>query len=198
MVIYCSLKWGRTSSCQASVCDKVERGSAQKKWLLLFLTLCLHCVTFTCCSLCREALQKKPEEINRRSADMWSFAVLLWELVTREVPFADLSNMEIGMKVSRAITDKLTHLVSIVLQTRLDKTFCAWPQWKEYYQHKAIFYNKCLLIDRFCPCLSCTTNCLFLPSDRLRGFETHYPPWHLTTHLQAHEDMHERRPSEEA
>lgn len=46
-----------------------------------------------------EALQKKPEEINRRSADMWSFAVLLWELVTREVPFADLSNMEIGMKV---------------------------------------------------------------------------------------------------
>lgn len=46
------------------------------------------------------ALQKKPEEINRRSADMWSFAVLLWELVTREVPFADLSNMEIGMKVS--------------------------------------------------------------------------------------------------
>lgn len=31
---------------------------------------------------------------------MWSFAVLLWELVTREVPFADLSHMEIGMKVS--------------------------------------------------------------------------------------------------
>lgn len=46
------------------------------------------------------ALQKKPEDINRRSADMWSFAVLLWELVTREVPFADLSNMEIGMKVA--------------------------------------------------------------------------------------------------
>lgn len=32
---------------------------------------------------------------------MWSFAVLLWELVTREVPFADLSHMEIGMKVSK-------------------------------------------------------------------------------------------------
>uniref|UniRef100_A0A8P4FXT4 Scaffold protein ILK n=1 Tax=Dicentrarchus labrax TaxID=13489 RepID=A0A8P4FXT4_DICLA len=47
-----------------------------------------------------EALQKKPEEINRRSADMWSFAILLWELVTREVPYADLSNMEIGMKVA--------------------------------------------------------------------------------------------------
>lgn len=46
------------------------------------------------------ALQKRPEDINRRSADMWSFAVLLWELVTREVPFADLSHMEIGMKVS--------------------------------------------------------------------------------------------------
>ncbi|KAK2828673.1 hypothetical protein Q5P01_019707 [Channa striata] len=47
-----------------------------------------------------EALQKRPEDINRRSADMWSFAVLLWELVTREVPFADLSHMEIGMKVA--------------------------------------------------------------------------------------------------
>uniref|UniRef100_A0AAY4AD86 Scaffold protein ILK n=1 Tax=Denticeps clupeoides TaxID=299321 RepID=A0AAY4AD86_9TELE len=47
-----------------------------------------------------EALQKKSEDLNRRSADMWSFAVLLWELVTREVPFADLSNMEIGMKVA--------------------------------------------------------------------------------------------------
>lgn len=47
------------------------------------------------------ALQKKPEDINRRSADMWSFAVLLWELVTREVPFADLSHMEIGMKVNQ-------------------------------------------------------------------------------------------------
>ncbi|KAG7254117.1 hypothetical protein CRUP_004614 [Coryphaenoides rupestris] len=48
--------------------------------------------------LAPEALQKRPEDINRRSADMWSFAVLLWELVTREVPFADLSQMEIGMK----------------------------------------------------------------------------------------------------
>lgn len=30
---------------------------------------------------------------------MWSFAILLWELATREVPFADQSPMEIGMKV---------------------------------------------------------------------------------------------------
>ncbi|KAG7261377.1 hypothetical protein CRUP_036091 [Coryphaenoides rupestris] len=51
--------------------------------------------------LAPEALQKRPEDINRRSADMWSFAVLLWELVTREVPFADLSQMEIGMKLMR-------------------------------------------------------------------------------------------------
>jgi len=50
--------------------------------------------------LAPEALQKSPSEINLRSADMWSFAVLLWELQTREVPFAGLSNMEIGMKVA--------------------------------------------------------------------------------------------------
>lgn len=59
------------------------------------------------------ALQKKPEDTNRRSADMWSFAVLLWELVTREVPFADLSNMEIGMKV-RAHVGAVTVVVTIV------------------------------------------------------------------------------------
>lgn len=48
---------------------------------------------------CCTAMQKAPHEINKRSADMWSFAVLLWELATREVPFAELSAMECGMKV---------------------------------------------------------------------------------------------------
>nr|CAG4651746.1 EOG090X04G6 [Triops cancriformis] len=47
-----------------------------------------------------EALQKKPSDINIKAADMWSFAVLLWEMATREVPFADLSPMEAGLKVA--------------------------------------------------------------------------------------------------
>lgn len=47
-----------------------------------------------------EALQKKPSDRNWEACDMWSFAVLLWELATREVPFADLSPMEVGMKVA--------------------------------------------------------------------------------------------------
>jgi len=47
-----------------------------------------------------EALQKKESEINVRAANMWSFAVLLWELATRQVPFAGLSAIEIGMKVA--------------------------------------------------------------------------------------------------
>ena len=47
-----------------------------------------------------EALQKKLSEINVRAADMWSFAILLWELVTRQVPFADLSPIEAGMKIA--------------------------------------------------------------------------------------------------
>lgn len=46
------------------------------------------------------ALQRPFSEINQRAADMWSFAILLWELATREVPFAELSPMEIGMKVT--------------------------------------------------------------------------------------------------
>lgn len=45
------------------------------------------------------ALQKKRGDTNSEACDMWSFAVLLWELATREVPFSHLSPMEIGMKV---------------------------------------------------------------------------------------------------
>lgn len=51
-----------------------------------------------CCMI--SALQRRPEDINLKAADMWSFAVLLWELETREVPHAELSPMETGMKVS--------------------------------------------------------------------------------------------------
>jgi hypothetical protein len=47
------------------------------------------------------ALQKKPSDRNWEACDMWSFAILLWELATREVPFADLSPMEVGMKVCK-------------------------------------------------------------------------------------------------
>jgi integrin-linked kinase len=47
-----------------------------------------------------EALLKKPADISVKAADMWSFSILLWELVARQVPFADLSPMEIGMKIA--------------------------------------------------------------------------------------------------
>ncbi|XP_018324106.1 integrin-linked protein kinase [Agrilus planipennis] len=47
-----------------------------------------------------EALQKKISDRNWESSDMWSFAILLWELATREVPFADQSAMEVGMKIA--------------------------------------------------------------------------------------------------
>ena len=44
-------------------------------------------------------MNNAPETCDQRAADMWSFAIILWELATREVPFADLSPMEMGMKV---------------------------------------------------------------------------------------------------
>lgn len=46
------------------------------------------------------ALQKKASDRNLESCDMWSFAILLWELSTREIPFAEFSPMEIGLKVN--------------------------------------------------------------------------------------------------
>ncbi|VDM97206.1 unnamed protein product [Thelazia callipaeda] len=47
-----------------------------------------------------EALKHAPTDLNVRAADMWSFGILLWELNTREVPFSDLSPMEVGIKVA--------------------------------------------------------------------------------------------------
>ncbi|XP_065162667.1 integrin-linked protein kinase-like [Atheta coriaria] len=47
-----------------------------------------------------EALSKKITDRNWEASDMWSFAVLLWELATREEPFPDLSPMECGMKIA--------------------------------------------------------------------------------------------------
>lgn len=47
-----------------------------------------------------EALKKSSSEINSRAADMWSYAVMLWELSMREVPFSDLTPMEAGMRIA--------------------------------------------------------------------------------------------------
>lgn len=47
-----------------------------------------------------EALQRNEVKINVKAANMWSFAIMLWELATRQVPFAGLSPIEIGMKVA--------------------------------------------------------------------------------------------------
>ena len=35
-----------------------------------------------------------------QAADMWSFAIVLWEMVTREIPFKDYSPMQTGLKIA--------------------------------------------------------------------------------------------------
>ncbi|OQR68578.1 integrin-linked protein kinase-like, partial [Tropilaelaps mercedesae] len=47
-----------------------------------------------------EALQKRQGDINWKAADMWSFAILLWELVTRETPFSNIPPMIMGMRIA--------------------------------------------------------------------------------------------------
>jgi integrin-linked kinase len=47
-----------------------------------------------------EEFKKKPEEINKKAADMWSFAIILWELYTKEIPFGEYSPMQCGLLVS--------------------------------------------------------------------------------------------------
>ena len=40
------------------------------------------------------------EDQNRKASDMYSFAIILWELATLQVPFGDAPVMAIGLKVS--------------------------------------------------------------------------------------------------
>lgn len=47
-----------------------------------------------------EMLQRKRTDRNWEACDMWSFAICIWELATREVPFAELSPMEAGMRIA--------------------------------------------------------------------------------------------------
>lgn len=55
---------------------------------------------------------------------MWSFAVCIWELSTREIPFGDLTPMECGMRIATeglrlrvppGTSSHLTKLISICM-----------------------------------------------------------------------------------
>ena len=50
-------------------------------------------------SLSLSALQKRPDEIDKRAADMYGFALILWEIATGKLPYAGLSPMMAGLKV---------------------------------------------------------------------------------------------------
>ncbi|CAK9301967.1 unnamed protein product [Gordionus sp. m RMFG-2023] len=47
-----------------------------------------------------ESLKKKREHLNIQASDMWSFAVVLWELNTKQIPFHSMSNILIGIRMA--------------------------------------------------------------------------------------------------
>ena len=49
-------------------------------------------------------LQHRPEDFDKKAADMYSFAIILWEVSTGKIPFADLSPMHAGTKVELSIS----------------------------------------------------------------------------------------------
>ena len=58
--------------------------------MAVYMYFCVHCI----------ALQRRSEDIDKRAANMYSFAVVLWEISTGKVPFAGMSAMHAGLKVS--------------------------------------------------------------------------------------------------
>lgn len=48
-----------------------------------------------------EAARSRLDRDDQKKADMWSFAVLFWEMVTGLVPHADVPPMLIGIKISK-------------------------------------------------------------------------------------------------
>lgn len=44
-------------------------------------------------------LQKRPDEIDRKAANMYTFALILWEIGTTNIPFGGMSSMSAGLKV---------------------------------------------------------------------------------------------------
>jgi len=79
--------------------------------------------------LAPDASNPKPfSEVNRKAADMWSFAVVLWEMVTREIPFSDLSPMQCGLKIAteslRVLVPTGTYFIQMISQPRKRTNIC--------------------------------------------------------------------------
>jgi len=54
--------------------------------------------------------------VDRKACDMYSFAIILWEVATGKIPFQGLSPMQVGIKVSKRSQTKrgLDDRVSVV------------------------------------------------------------------------------------
>ena len=59
-------------------------------------------VLLSCVLIYSLDLQHRPSDIDKRAADMYSFAVILWEVATGKIPFAGLSPMHVGIKVLKS------------------------------------------------------------------------------------------------
>ena len=59
-----------------------------------------HCAHFVVILLFwPTALQRRPDDIDRKAAHMYSFAMILWEIASGKVPFEGISPMRAGIMV---------------------------------------------------------------------------------------------------
>ena len=82
-----------------------------------------------------------PSNVNYGAAQMWSLGVIVWELITRQIPFVDMNKFHIGFKVSLKFS---FNLFLNLVASRFVKAWC--DQWLFTRQN----FDQWLLTKKIC------------------------------------------------
>ena len=110
-----------------------------------------HCMQQQLTSLCvlhSTALQRRPEDIDRKAAHMYSFAMMLWEIASGKVPFGGISPMRAGIMVS-ILLPVLFLYVSCICMCTYDQVLVCVCTLTTFITNSYGWYKMCLLSHQY-------------------------------------------------